>query len=63
MQQMPYPLKPRSNGRCTDVIENSKIGMSRHLGSSTTTQVAQTMVDTEQKDSNVGDEVQCKGSF
>ena len=27
-------------GRCTDIIENSKVGMSRHLDSSTTTQMA-----------------------
>ena len=32
------------NGRCTIVIENSQIGMSRHLDSSTTTQMAQIMV-------------------
>ena len=29
---------------CTNVIENSKIGMSRHLDSSSTTQMAQIMV-------------------
>ena len=28
------------NGRCSQIIENSRIGMSRHLDSSTTTQVA-----------------------
>ena len=28
------------NGRCSKIIENSKIGMSRHLDSSTTTQMA-----------------------
>ena len=32
------------NGKCTNGIENSKIGMSRYLDSSTTTQVAQIMV-------------------
>ena len=32
------------NGRCTDVIENSKVRMSRHLDTSTTTQMAQVMV-------------------
>ena len=29
------------NGRCSKIIENSQIGMSRHLDSSTTTQMAQ----------------------
>ena len=28
------------NGRCSQIIENSKIGVSRHLDSSTTTQMA-----------------------
>ena len=28
------------NGGCSQIIENSKIGMSRHLDSSTTTQIA-----------------------
>ena len=28
------------NGRCSKIIENSKIGVSRHLDSSTTTQMA-----------------------
>ena len=32
------------NGRCSQIIENSKIGMSRHLDSSTTTQMAKIMV-------------------
>ena len=32
------------NGRCTDVIENSKVRMSRDVDTSTTTQVAQIMV-------------------
>ena len=31
-------------GRCSQIIENSQIGMSRHLDSSTTTQMAQVMV-------------------
>ena len=37
-------LYPSENGRCSQTIENSKIGMSRHLDSSTTTQMAQIMV-------------------
>ena len=32
------------NGICSKIIENSQIGMSRHLDSSTTTQMAQIMV-------------------
>ena len=32
------------NGRCSEIIENSKIGVSRHLESSTTTQMAKIMV-------------------
>ena len=32
------------NGRCCKIIENSKISMSRHLDSSTTTQMAKIMV-------------------
>ena len=32
------------NGRCSTIVENSQIGMSRHLDSSTTTQMAQIMV-------------------
>ena len=35
---------PGKNGGCSTIIENSKIGMSRHLDSSTTTQMAQIMV-------------------
>ena len=37
-------LYPSENGRCSQIIENSKIGVSRHLDSSTTTQMAQIMV-------------------
>ena len=33
-------LYPSKNGRCSQIIENSKIGVSRHLDSSTTTQMA-----------------------
>ena len=32
------------NGRCSQIVQNSKIGMSRHLNSSTTTQLAKIMV-------------------
>ena len=32
------------NGRCSKIIENSQIGVSRHLYSSTTTQMAKIMV-------------------
>ena len=35
---------PSKNGRCSQIIENSKIGVSRHLDSSTTTQMAYVMV-------------------
>ena len=35
---------PSENGRCSKIIENSKIGVSRHLDSSTTTQMAKIMV-------------------
>ena len=35
---------PSKNGRCSKILENSQIGMSRHLDSSTTTQVAKIMV-------------------
>ena len=35
---------PGQNGRCSQIIENSQIGMSRHLDSSTTTQVAKIKV-------------------
>ena len=34
----------QGNGRCSQIIENSQIGVSRHLDSSTTTQMAQIMV-------------------
>ena len=34
-------LYPGFNGRCSKIIENFKIGMSRHLDPSTTTQMAQ----------------------
>ena len=37
-------LYPSKNGRCSQIIENSIIGMSRHLDSSTTTQMAKIMV-------------------
>ena len=37
-------LHPGQMGRCTDVIENSEVRMSRHLDSSTTTQMAKIMV-------------------
>ena len=40
-------LNPGKNGRCSKIIENSKIGMSRHLDSSTTTQMAKIMVQYE----------------
>ena len=33
-------LYPSENGRCSQIIENSQIGVSRHLDSSTTTQMA-----------------------
>ena len=33
-------LYPSENGRCSQIVSNSKIGMSRHLDSSTTTQMA-----------------------
>ena len=35
---------PGKNGRCSKIIENSQIGMSRHLDSFTTTQMAQIRV-------------------
>ena len=38
------PYTQVKNGRCSKIIENSKIGMSRHLDSSTTTQMAKIMV-------------------
>ena len=37
-------LYPSKNGRCSKIFENSQIGMSWHLDSSTTTQVAWIMV-------------------
>ena len=37
-------LYPSENGRCSQTSENSQIGVSRHLDSSTTTQVAKIMV-------------------
>ena len=37
-------LYPSENGRCSRIVENSKIGVSRHLDSSTTTQMAKIMV-------------------
>ena len=37
-------LYPSENGRCSQINENSKIGVSRHLDSSTTTQIAKNMV-------------------
>ena len=39
-----FCLYPGKNGRCSKIIENSKIGMSRHLDPSTTTQMAEIMV-------------------
>ena len=35
---------PGQNGRCSQIIQNSQIGVSRHLDSSTTTQMAKIMV-------------------
>ena len=40
-------LYPGQNGRCSKIIRNSKIGVSRHLDSSTTTQMAKIMVQYE----------------
>ena len=37
-------LYPGKNGRCSKIIENSQIGMSRHLDSSTEAQMAKIMV-------------------
>ena len=37
-------LFPSENGRCSQIIQNSQIGVSRHLDSSTTTQMAKIMV-------------------
>ena len=39
-----FVFYPGKNGRCSKIIENSQIGMSRHLDSSTTTQMAWIMV-------------------
>ena len=36
-QRTQYLLFPSENGRCVQIIENSQIGMSRHLDSSTPT--------------------------
>ena len=36
-------VSPKKNGRCSQIIENSRIGVSRHLDSSTTTQMAKIM--------------------
>ena len=38
-------LYPGKNGRCSKIFENSQIGMSRHLDSSTTTQMAKIMIE------------------
>ena len=44
-QQTQYLLIPGKDGRCMKITENSqKIGMSRHVDSSTTTQMAKIMV-------------------
>ena len=43
-QLIHYLLNPSQNGRCSKIVENSQIGNSRHLDRSTTTQVAQIMV-------------------
>ena len=37
-------LYPSKNGSCSQIIENFKIGVSRHLDSSTTTQMAKILV-------------------
>ena len=37
-------LYPSKNGRCSQIVKKSKIGVSRHLDSSTTTQMAKIMV-------------------
>ena len=37
-------LYPSENGRCSQILEKSKFGVSRHLDSSTTTQMAKIMV-------------------
>ena len=43
-QQTQYQFFTNKNGRCSTIIENSKIGLSRLLDSSTTTQMAKIMV-------------------
>ena len=35
---------PGKNGRCSQIVKNSQIGVSRHLDSSTATQMAEIMV-------------------
>ena len=40
-------LHPGKDGRCSQIIKNSQIGMSRHLDSSTTTQMASIMSSME----------------
>ena len=42
-----FSVYPSKNGRCSQIIENSKIAVSRHLDSSTTTQMAWIMVQCE----------------
>ena len=37
-------LYPSKTGRCSQIVQNSQIGVSRHLDSSTTTQMAKIMV-------------------
>ena len=37
-------FSPSENGRCSQITENSKVGMSRHLDSSTTSQMSKIMV-------------------
>ena len=39
-----FAYHPGQKGRCSKIIENSQIGMCRHLVSSTTTQMAKIMV-------------------
>ena len=43
-QRCSISLYPSQNGRCSQIFENSEIGVSRHLDSSTTTQMAKIMV-------------------
>ena len=40
---------PSENGRCSQTVENSKIGVSRHLDSSTTTQMVILWQDFQRK--------------